>query len=187
MGTKRATGAAGVHDGHAHVERRPWCDVGRYHGGEAVALLVGNVDLLTREHRVAVERPRHLQQLISVTWFEGHPAGGALVLVEEVDASRGAVDALLPPGRQRRRRWIVDLAASHRHHRVSSWPYELHRHRAVRVLHEGRSGLLHVRALAVDDDRVDLLLELLEEGFDERLRSKVSRYVLSRVRDVYSA
>ena len=65
-----------------------------------------------------------------------------------------------------------------------SWPHELHRHRAVRVLHEGRSGLLHVRALAVDDDRVDLLFELLEKGLDERLRSKVSRYVLSRVRDV---
>ena len=58
-----------------------------------------------------------------------------------------------------------------RHRRVS-WPYELHRHRLARVLHKGQGGLLHVRALAVDDDRVDLLLELLEEGLDERLRSK---------------
>ena len=52
------------------------------------------------------------------------------------------------------------------------------------MLHKGRSGLLHVRVLAIDDDGVDVLLELLEEGFDERLRSKVIRYVLSRVRDV---
>ena len=40
-----------------------------------------------------------------------------------------------------------------RHRRVS-WPHELHRHRAARVLHKGRGGLLHVRALAVDDDLV---------------------------------
>ena len=51
---------------------------------------------------------------------------------------------------------------------------ELHRHRLARVLHKGRSRLLHVRVLAVDDDGVDVLLELLEEGLDERL-SKVSR------------
>ena len=52
---------------------------------------------------------------------------------------------------------------------------ELHRHRAARVLHKGRSGLLHVRVLAVDDDDVDLLLELLEERVDERLSNTVSR------------
>ena len=56
-----------------------------------------------------------------------------------------------------------------------SWPHELHGHRSVRVLHKGRGGLLHVCALAVDDHRVDLLLELLEEGVDERLSSKVNR------------
>tara|TARA_B100000768_G_scaffold176253_1_gene188733 strand:- start:678 stop:824 length:147 start_codon:yes stop_codon:yes gene_type:complete len=43
------------------------------------------------------------------------------------------------------------------------------------VLHKGRGGLLHVRALAVDVDGVDLLLELLEEGFDERLSSQTKQ------------
>ena len=55
------------------------------------------------------------------------------------------------------------------------------------MLHKGRSGLLHVRVLAVDDDDVNLLFELLEKGVDERLSNKVSRQVRTRVRDVYSA
>ena len=38
-------------------------DVGGYDMGEAVALRVGNVDPLPGQHRVAVERPRHLQKL----------------------------------------------------------------------------------------------------------------------------
>ena len=45
------------------------------------------------------------------------------------------------------------------------------------MLHKGGGGLLHVGALAVDDDRVDLLLELLEEGLDERLSSKIKQAV----------
>ena len=40
------------------------------------------------------------------------PAGGSLVVVDEVDASRGGGDALRPPGRQRRRRWTLILDAS---------------------------------------------------------------------------
>eukprot|EP00964_Phaeocystis_antarctica_P044246 scaffold25421_cov71-Phaeocystis_antarctica.AAC.2 len=51
------------HGGHANVEGRPWCEVGGYDFGVAVALWVGNVDLLPGQHRVAVERPRHLQHL----------------------------------------------------------------------------------------------------------------------------